>query len=71
MGGIGVLSLREYLLNCLCFPDLTQSEATIYEKILQVDKDKATLEGKAEINGEMWVFEICLSQMIMFCHFKF
>ena len=37
------------------FPHLTQEEADIDEKNLQVDDKKATLMVKAEINGEMYV----------------
>ena len=53
-----MLSFREYLMNFVFFPDLTQGEATIYEKNLQVDGDNATLEDKAEIFGEMYDFAI-------------
>ena len=60
-----MLSLWEYLLNSMCFPDLTQGKATIDEKNLRVVKDNATLEDKAEINGEMYAFICILSQMIM------
>ena len=41
--------MKEHLLNFMCFPDLTQGEATINEKNLLVEKDTATLEDKAEI----------------------
>ena len=51
-----MLPLREYLLNFLCFPDLTQGKASIDKKNLQVEKDNAALEDRAEINGEMYVF---------------
>ena len=64
-GELEVLDLREYLLNFVFFPDLTHGEATIYEKNLQVDGGNATLEDKAEINGEMYAFRCILSQMIM------
>ena len=49
--------MRDYLLNFLCFTDLTQGEATINEKNLQVDKNYATLEDKTEIDGEMYVLQ--------------
>ena len=49
-----MLFFREYLLNCLYFPDLTQGRASVDEKNLQVE-DIATLEDKAEMNGEMYV----------------
>ena len=51
----------KYLLNFVCFPDLTQGEATVDEKNLRVDKDNATLEDKAEIDGEMYV-------VVFICH---
>ena len=70
-GELEVLDLREYLLNFVLFPDLTQGAATINEKNLQVEKDNATLEDKAEIDGEMYVYWIISSQMIMFCLYRF
>ena len=39
----------------LCFPDLTQGEAAINEKNPQAEGNNATLDVKAEINGEMYV----------------
>ena len=56
MGGIGVLSLMEYLMNLILpFPDLTQEAAAVDDENLCVDGDKATLEVEAETNGEMYV----------------
>ena len=59
-----MLFLLEYLLNFMCFPDLTPGKATIDEKNLRVGNKKATLEDKAEIDGEMYVVFNILSQMI-------
>ena len=47
----------------LYFPDSTRNEAAIDEKILRVEGYKATLEVQAEINGEMYVFVIIVSQL--------
>ena len=51
----------EYLMNICAFPDLTQGEATINKKNLRVEKDKATLEDKTEMSGEMYV-------LLQLCH---
>ena len=56
-----MLFLRDHLLNFVCFPDLTQGEATINKKNLRVEKDKATLEDKTEMSGEMYV-------LLQLCH---
>ena len=71
MGEIGVLLLRKYLLNFVCIPNLTQGAATIDVKKLQVENDNATLEDRAEINGEMYVYIFILSQMFMIYHHRF
>ena len=61
-----MLSFFGIFVELLCFPDLTQGEAAVNGKNLQVEKNDTTLEGKAKINGEMYVFVLILSQMIMF-----
>jgi hypothetical protein len=61
-----VLSFFGIFVELLCFPDLTQGEAAINEKNPQVEGNDATLDVKAEINGEMYVLYYILSQMIMF-----
>ena len=66
-----MLSFFGIFVELLCFPDLTQGEAAVNEKNLQVEKNVATLEGKAKINGEMYVIVLILSQMIMIYHLRF
>ena len=66
MGGIGELSSVGIFVELLSFPDLTQGEADVNKKNLQVENDDATLEEETKINGEMYVFALILSQMIMF-----
>lgn len=51
-----MLPLKDYLLKFMCFPDLTQGAATINKNNLKVEDINVTLEDKAEINGEMYVF---------------
>ena len=55
-----MLSVNGYLLNFVYFPDLTQGKAAIDKKNLRVEGN-ATLEDKAEMNGEMYVtaFILC------------
>ena len=50
-----MLSFFGIFVELLCFPDLTQGEAAINEKNPQVEGNDATLDVKAEINGEMYV----------------
>ena len=50
----------------LYFPDLTQGKAVNNEENLPVEDNDATLEDEAKINGEMYVFVLFLSQMIIF-----
>ena len=54
------------------FPDLAQEEATINinEKNLPVE-GIATLEAQAEMNGEMYVPDICFVFLVMICHCRF
>ena len=53
-----MLSLMDYLMNICAFPDLTPGKAIINEKNLPVDAKKATLMVQAEINGEMYVLHL-------------
>ena len=71
LGGNRSAVFRKYLLTLFLFPDLTQGEAVINKKSLQVEINLATLEEEAEVNGEMYVCVFILSQMIMIYHLRF
>jgi hypothetical protein len=66
-----VLYFFEIFVELLCFPDLTQGKAAVNEKNLRVEKNDAILEDEAKINGEMYVFFLILSHMIMIYHLRF
>ena len=71
-GETSVHSVEEYLMNFCTFPDLAQEEAAINnnEKSFPVE-GSATLEGLAEMNGEMYVPKIIFVFLLIICHHRF